>query len=68
VTVDITVNWTFIGEDDDVAQVSFGTRRLADRKGHEAQDEGEESENVFSEVLPLNSSVLARGLSLPLPI
>jgi hypothetical protein len=70
VSVEITVNWTFIGEsDDDIAHLTFGTHHIGDRDGEEdAQRDADETDDVFTAVVPLGSSVLAPGLSLPLPI
>lgn len=68
VSVEITVNWTFIGEsDDDVAKLTYGTIHLGERDGDAMHDEVD-ADDVFSSVVPLGSSVLAPGLALPLPV
>ena len=67
--VEITVNWTFIGErDDDAAYLTFGTHHIGGSDRDDMQRDADETDDVFTAVVPLGSSVLARGLSLPLPI
>lgn len=64
-TVEISVNWNFVG-DDEAAQVSYGAKE-AFAAPTDAQDEPTEDFPFLSSVLPLQSSVLAPGLSMPVP-
>jgi hypothetical protein len=62
-TVEILVNWKFVGEEDE-ALVTYGTSVRPP-----GQDDGEENAELplLSSVVPLGSSVLAPGLSMPIP-
>jgi len=63
--VEITVNWNFIGEGDN-AQVAYATGQPPPEQG--GQDHAELEDLPFlGSVLPLSSSVLAPGLSMPVP-
>lgn len=63
-SVDITVNWNFI-RDGENAQVTYATPQAAPAES----DEGQPAEEFpfLDSVLPLESSVLAPGLSMPVP-
>ena len=68
-TVEINVNWRFVGDDEDFS-LSFSTGPIAARP--EARPEADEHERdelrefpYAGSVLPLSSSVLAPGLSMP---
>lgn len=63
-SVDITVNWNFIGDGEN-AQVTYATPQPAAAES----DQGEPAEEFpfLDSVLPLESSVLAPGLSMPVP-
>ncbi len=64
--VEITVNWNFLGDGEN-AQVAYGTP--AGEAGVAEEPENGDTENFpfFGSVLPLSSSVLAPGLSMPIP-
>ncbi len=65
-SVEITVNWHFIGDDEDV-QLSYSTSGPNGGAAAEHDDERSEDEFPFlGNVVPLTSSVLAPGLSMPL--
>jgi len=61
-SVEITVTWNFVGEDEN-AQVSY-------RNGIEAPAPEEQEVELpdLGNVLPQGSSVLAPGLSMPVPV
>jgi len=62
-SVDITVNWNFI-RDGENARVTYATPQAA----AESDQEQPAAEFPFLDsVLPLESSVLAPGLSMPVP-
>jgi hypothetical protein len=67
VTVEISVNWHFIGEDEDVF-LSYGTSIVKDAATEDDSEAQADNELPFlGSVLPLSSSVLAPGLSMPVP-
>ena len=67
--VEITVNWTFHGQrHDDVAQLTYGTHHIGECDLDGVPPDAADADDVFTPVVPLGSSVLAPGLSLPLPI
>jgi hypothetical protein len=61
--VEITINWTFIGDDDEDARITY---HLA-AGSYLDEDSDADDSHVPSEsrVLPLGSSVIAPGLSMP---
>lgn len=61
-TVDISINWNFIGDAEN-AQVTYATKQAAGPV--EDQAETEEEFPFLGSVLPLRSSVLSPGLSMP---
>jgi hypothetical protein len=63
--VEITINWNFLGDGEE-AHVSYGTLHA---DALDAEDSEHESEELpFGDtVVPLGSSVLAPGLSMPVP-
>jgi hypothetical protein len=63
-TVEISVNWNFVG-DDEAAQVSYGANQALAVPADE-QDEPTEDFPFLDSVLPLQSSVIAPGLSMPI--
>lgn len=63
-SVDIKVNWNFI-RDGEVAQVTYATPQAAAAESD--REEATEEFPFLGSVLPLRSSVLAPGLSMPLP-
>ena len=63
-SVDITVNWNFI-RDGENAQVTYATPQAAAAESD--QEEPTEEFPFLGSVLPLRSSVLAPGLSMPVP-
>jgi hypothetical protein len=63
-TVEISVNWNFLGDTEN-AQVTYATKRAS--LPLDDQAEAEEDFPFLGSVLPLRSSVLAPGLSMPVP-
>jgi hypothetical protein len=63
-SVEIKVNWNFI-RDGESAQVTYATPQAAAVESD--HDEAPEEFPFFGSVLPLRSSVLAPGLSMPVP-
>lgn len=61
--VEISVNWNFLGDVEN-AQVTYATKQAAPPA---EQDEGTEDSPTLDSVLPSQSSVLAPGLSMPVP-
>lgn len=68
VTVDISVNWRFISEGEDFV-LSYSTGHVERASTELEHDDAAASEEpVFLDsILPLQSSVLAPGLSMPVP-
>jgi hypothetical protein len=68
VTVDISVNWHFIGEGEDLV-LSYSTGGHVEMVQPDEHDDanGNEDFPFVGSVLPLRSSVLAPGLSMPVP-
>jgi hypothetical protein len=68
VTVDISVNWRFIGEGEDLV-LSYSTghveRPVTEELGEDVPTDGDGDFPFLGSVLPLQSSVLAPGLSMP---
>ncbi len=64
-SVEISVNWNFVGEAES-AQVTYTTTQ-ASRAAAEQEEMSEEELPFLVSVLPLQSSVLAPGLSMPVP-
>ena len=62
-TVEISVNWNFLG-DGEVTQLRYGAKQALAVPGEE-QDEASKDSSSLGSVLPLQSSVLAPGLSMP---
>jgi hypothetical protein len=67
VTVDISVNWHFVGNGEDIV-VSYSTGHVERPVTEEHNDvTGDDELPFLGSVLPLSSSVLAPGLSMPVP-
>jgi hypothetical protein len=65
-TVEITINWNFLGEDED-AHLSYATSHVAPAAQEEHEEDSLEDFPFVGSVLPLSSSVIAPGLSMPVP-
>jgi hypothetical protein len=62
-TVEIVVNWNF-RSDEDEAHLTYSTGQVAPTRPEE--HERDEAELPLDRVVPLGSSVLAPGLSMPI--
>lgn len=64
--VEITINWNFLGEGEN-AQVTYGTPRGQPAQTEESDHKAIEDFPSLGSIVPLGSSVLAPGLSMPVP-
>lgn len=64
--VEITINWNFLGDGEE-AHVTYGTPQGRPAITEESEHETAEDLPLPSSVVPLRSSVLAPGLSMPVP-